>query len=140
MDLGTRKIVGWSMKERMKEDLVLDALDMAFKRQKPPRGLMHHSDQGSQYAGHAYAQRLWSYGIIASMSRRGQCWDNAPMESFFHSLKTEHVYFEEFSTRNEAKESIFEWIEVFYNRQRIHSTLGYQTPECYEQLANANHS
>lgn len=140
LDLGTRKIVGWSMKERMKEDLVLDALDMAFKRQKPPRGLMHHSDQGSQYAGHAYAQRLWSYGMIASMSRRGQCWDNAPMESFFHSLKTEHVYFEEFATRNEAKESIFEWIEVYYNRQRIHSTLGYQTPECYEQLANANHS
>ena len=140
LDLGTRKIVGWSMKERMKEDLVLDALDMAFKRQKPPRGLMHHSDQGSQYAGHAYAQRLWSYGMIASMSRRGQCWDNAPMESFFHSLKTEHVYFEEFATRNEAKESIFEWIEVYYNRQRIHSTLGYQTPECYEQLANGNHS
>ncbi|RZJ77011.1 MAG: hypothetical protein EOO45_00150 [Flavobacterium sp.] len=122
----------------MKEDLVLDALDMAFRRQMLPRVLLPHSDRGSRYAGHAYTQRIWSYGMIASMSRRGQCWDNAPMKSFFHSLKTEREYFEEFFTRNEEKESIFEWIEVYYNRQCIHSTLGYQTPECYEQLANAN--
>ncbi len=78
--------------------------------------------------------------MIASMSRRGQCWDIAPMESFFHSLKTEHVYFEDFVTRHHAKESIFEWIEVYYNRQRMHSTLGYKTPECYEHFANVDHT
>ena len=138
LDLGTRKIVGWSMNERMKEDLVLDAIDMAYRRQKPPSGLLHHSDRGSQYAGHAFQQRLWAYGMIASMSGRGQCWDNAPMESFFHTLKTEHVYFEDFVTRRQARESIFEWIEVFYNRIRLHSTLGYVTPECYEQRAYAD--
>lgn len=137
LDAGTRKLIGWSMKERMTTDLVLDALDMAYNRQNQPRGVMHHSDRGSQYASHEYQQRLWRYGMVCSMSGKGQCWDNAPMESFFHTLKTEHVYFADFTLRSETREGIFEWIEVFYNRQRLHSTLGYLTPECYELAAFA---
>jgi len=137
LDAGTRKVIGWSMKERMTTDLVLDALDMAYDRQKPPRGVMHHSDRGSQYASHDYQRRLWRYGMIGSMSGKGQCWDNAPMESFFHTLKVEHVFFADFKQRSQAREEIFEWIEVFYNRQRLHSTLGYMTPECYERAAFA---
>lgn len=133
MDAYSRKIVGWSLKERMTQDLVLGALDMAVKRRNPGPGLIHHSDRGSQYAAKAYQRRLWRYRMIGSMSKKGDCWDNAPMESFYHSLKTEHVYFEVFKTRREAKSSIFEWIEIFYNRQRIHSTLGFVSPECYEQ-------
>jgi len=137
LDAGTRKLIGWSMKDRMTTDLVQDALDMAYNRQDCPVGVMHHSDRGSQYASLLYQQCLHRYGMVGSMSGRGQCWDNAPMESFFHSLKTEHVYFEDFEYRSQARESIFEWIEVFYNRQRLHSTLGYSTPECYEQAALA---
>ena len=133
IDVGTRKIVGWSMDERMTKKLVLDALDMAVKRQNPGRGLVHHSDRGSQYASKAYRRRLWRYGMIASMSRKGDCWDNAVMESFFHTLKVENVYHERYKTRREAMSSVFEWIEVFYNRQRLHSTLGYVSPECYEK-------
>jgi putative transposase len=132
MDAYARKIVGWSMSKNMKANLVLDALDMAYKRRKPGRGLIFHSDRGSQYASADYQRRLWQYGITGSMSRKGNCWDNAPAESFFHTLKTEHVYFEDFLTRDEARESVFEWIEVFYNRQRRHSSLGYFSPECYE--------
>lgn len=137
LDAGTRKLIGWSMKERMTTDLVMDALDMAYERQKQPRGVMHHSDRGSQYASREYQQRLWRYGMIGSMSGKGQCWDNAPMESFFHTLKVEHVFFADFKLRSEARKEIFEWIEVFYNRQRLHSTLGYLTPECYERAALA---
>lgn len=133
IDIGTRKIVGWAMGEEMKTDLVLSALDMAIKRQGPPRGLVHHSDRGSQYACKKYRKRLKAHGIKASMSRKGNCWDNAVMESFFHSLKVEHIYHQKFLTRNDAITSIFEWIEVFYNRQRIHSSLGFFTPECYER-------
>ena len=132
IDVGTRKIVGWSMAARMTQDLVLDAIEMAYKRQNPGRGLKHHSDRGSQYAGKAYQRRLWRFGMIGSMSRKGDCWDNAVMESFFHTLKVEFVFHENFKTRDAAKSSIFEWIEVFYNRQRIHSSLGYVSPECYE--------
>lgn len=128
MDLFSRKIVGWSMKSTMSQDLVIDALDMAYKREKPARGLLHHSDRGSQYASKAYQKRLWRYGMICSMSRKGNCWDNSPMESFFRSLKVEHVYHEDFATRIEARLSIFDWIEIFYNRQRLHSSLGYKTP------------
>ena len=98
---------------------------------------MHHSVRGSQYASHLYQQCLKGYGMTPSMSGKGQCWDNAPMESFFHTLKTELTYFEDFTLRAEARESIFEWIEVFYNRQRLHSTLDYTTPECCEQAAFA---
>lgn len=135
MEMYSRKIIGWSMAPRMSKDLVLDALEMAYKRENPGRGLIFHSDRGSQYASREYQHRLWSYGIIGSMSRKGNCWDNAPMESFFHTLKTEHIFFEEFMTRSDARESIFEWIEVFYNRQRRHSSLGYLSPECYERRA-----
>jgi putative transposase len=135
IDVFTRKIVGWAMHERMTQALVLTALDMAVARQRPARGLMHHSDQGSQYAAHEYQRRLWRYGMTCSMSRRGQCWDNALMESFFHTLKTEHVYHEHFTTRQQAKNSVFEWIEVFYNRRRIHSAIGFVSPECYERRA-----
>lgn len=137
IDAGTRKLVGWAMRDRMTQELVLEALEMAQKRQNPGRGLMHHSDRGSQYASKAYQRRLWRYGMICSMSRKGNCWDNAVVESFFHTLKTEHVYHERFRTRAEAKSSVFEWIEVFYNRQRLHSALGYVTPECYERQSPA---
>jgi putative transposase len=133
LDLYSRKVVGWSMKDRMTQDLALDALDMAHKRRNPPIGLLHHSDRGSQYAAKAYARRLWRYGMTQSMSRKGNCWDNAAMESFFHTLKTEMIFHEEFKTREQARQAVFEWIEVFYNRQRIHSTIGFKSPECYEQ-------
>jgi len=133
LDAYSRQVVGLSMSERMTQQLVIDALDMAVGRQNPERGLVAHSDRGSQYASIAYQQRLWRYGMLCSMSCKGDCWDNAPTESFFHTLKTEHVFHETFATRAQARASVFEWIEVFYNRQRMHSTIGYQTPECYEK-------
>ncbi len=132
IDLFSRKVIGWAMDERMTKDLVLNALKMALRRRQPRPGLIHHSDQGSQYACDEYQRLLADHGIICSMSRKGNCWDNAPMESFFHTLKTEHVYWENFVTRGQAKQSLFEWIEVFYNRQRLHSTLDYVSPETYE--------
>jgi transposase InsO family protein len=133
MDAYSRKIVGWSIQERMTQNLVLEALDMAVAIRKPGPGLIHHSDRGSQYASKAYQRRLWRYRMIPSMSRKGNCWDNSPMESFYHTLKTEHVYFETYKTRKQAKSSIFEYIEAFYNRKRSHSALGFVSPECYEQ-------
>ena len=132
IDLYSRQVVGWSMSERMKKELTLNALNMALRRRRPPAGLIHHTDRGSQYASHAYRQTLRSSGIICSMSRRGNCWDNAVAESFFHSFKTELIYHEDFKTREEAKRKIFEWLEVYYNRQRLHSTLGYRTPVGFE--------
>jgi putative transposase len=135
VDVFTRKVVGWAMKDRLTLPLALDALDMAVRRQRPGRGLVHHSDRGCQYAARDYQKALRHYRMVPSMSRRGQCWDNALMESFFHTLKTEHVYHERFMTRDEAKSSVFEWIEVFYNRQRIHSAIGFVSPECYERRA-----
>lgn len=137
LDTGTRKVVGWAMAERMTQELVLDALKMAVKRQGAPEGLCHHSDRGSQYAGKAYQQELARHGMVCSMSRKGNCWDNAVVESFFHTLKVEHVYHERFLSRAAAKSSIFEWIEVFYNRQRLHSALGFLSPDCYEREAKA---
>lgn len=133
MDLCTRKIVGWSLKNRMFSSLVCDAANMAFGRESPGKGLIFHSDRGSQYASLPFRQLLWKHQITQSMSRKGNCWDNAPMESFFDTLKSEHVYHEKFITRQKAKNSIFEWIEVFYNRERIHSSLGYQSPACFEK-------
>lgn len=135
IDVFSRKVVGWSIQDRLTLPLALQALDMAVSRQKPGPGLVHHSDRGCQYAAHEYRAELRRHGIICSMSRRGQCWDNALAESFFHSLKTEHVYHERFVTKTEAKSSVFEWIEVFYNRQRIHSAIGFTSPECYERRA-----
>jgi transposase InsO family protein len=135
IDVFTRKVVGWAMKDRLTLPLALEALQMAVMRQHPGPGLVHHSDRGCQYAARDYQAALRRFGMVPSMSRRGQCWDNALMESFFHTLKTEHVYHERFATRQQAKNSIFEWIEVFYNRQRIHSALGFVSPECYERRA-----
>lgn len=132
MDLFSRKIVGWSMLNRLKECLVIDALKMALFRRKISNGLLLHSDRGSQYAGDHFQQLLRDNGILCSMSRKGNCWDNSAMESFFHSLKTECIYHEKYENREEAKKSIFDYIEVFYNRQRKHSFLGYQSPEQFE--------
>jgi len=135
LDLFSRQ--GWAMDEQMPQELTLAALDMALKRRRPLPGLMHHSDRGSQYAAGAYRKRLAEHGIVSSMSRKGNCWDNAPMESFFHTLKTELVHHRDYLTRDEARHDIFEYIEVFYNRQRSHSTLGYLSPAQFEVTALA---
>jgi putative transposase len=135
MDLFSRKIIGWAMSDRMKESLVIDALKMALCRRKINTGLLLHSDRGSQYAADNFQQLLRDNSIKCSMSRKGNCWDNSAMESFFHSLKTECVYHEKYLTRDDAKKSIFDYIEVFYNRQRKHSFLGYQSPEQYEMIS-----
>jgi putative transposase len=128
MDLHTRAIVGWAMDGRMTRALVISALRMARFRRKPRPGLLHHSDRGSQYCSHDYQALLVEYGIQASMSRKGNCWDNAPMESFFNSLKNERVFHRSYVTRAEARKDLFDYIEVFYNRKRRHSSIGYQTP------------
>ena len=127
-DLATRQIVGWSMADHLRAGLCVDALVMALQRYRPPEGLIHHSDRGVQYAAEPYRQVLERHGITQSMSRRGNCLDNAPMESFFASLKKEHVHHARFRTREEARAAVFDYIEVFYNRQRLHSALGYRTP------------
>jgi putative transposase len=127
-DLATREIVGWSMADHLRAELCLDALVMALQRRRPLRGLTHHSDRGVQYAAEPYRRVLERHGIKQSMSRRGNCLDNAPMESFFASLKKEHVHHTRFHTRAQARAAVFEYVEVFYNRQRLHSALGYRTP------------
>ncbi len=134
-DLYWRQIVGWSMSERISSRLVMDALEMAIARRLPGEGLLTHSDGGSQYASDPYQRLLERPEITCSMSRRGNCWDNAPMESFFASLKKELVHHEDYQTRGEARASVFEYIEVFYNRVRRHSSLGYLAPVEYEQSA-----
>jgi transposase InsO family protein len=134
-DLYSRQIVGWSMGERVTSRLVVDALEMAVSRRLPGAGLVAHSDRGSQYASEHYQRLLAKHGITCSMSRRGDCWDNAPMESFFASLKKELVHDEDYQTRAAARASVFEYIEVFYNRVRRHSALGYLSPAEYEQAA-----
>jgi putative transposase len=118
----------------MTADIVIDALAMAWFRRKPAPGLMHHSDRGSQYASHAFQDRLQEYGMVCSMSRKGNCWDNAPTESFFNSLKNERVHGRRYETRHEASADVFDYIEPFYNRRRKHSTLGYVSPQDF--LAN----
>ena len=123
------------MSARMSSRLVVDALEMAVSRRLPGEGLVVHSDRGSQYASDHYQRLLERHGITCSMSRRGDCWDNAPMESFFASLKKELVHQENYQTRAEARVSVFEYIEVFYNRVRRHSALGYLSPVEYEQAA-----
>ena len=133
LDLCSRAVVGWAMSERITAELVNDALMMAIWKRKPPKGLMVHSDRGSQYASDLYQKTIKDRGFICSMSRKGNCWDNAPSESFFHTLKTELIHHKRYRTRQEAKQEIFEYIEVFYNRQRRHSTIGYQTPLGYEK-------
>jgi putative transposase len=128
LDLFNREVVGWSIKSRMTADIVIDALTMAWFRRKPAPGLIHHSDRGSQYASHAHRSKLAEYGMRCSMSRKANCWDNAPTESFFNSLKNERVHGTRYATRDEAIADLFEYIEVFYNRSRRHSTLGYRSP------------
>ena len=132
LDLYSRKVVGWSMAERMTKDLVLSAMEMALLRRRPDAELMHHSDRGSQYASHAFQELLRDEKITCSMSRTGNCYDNAVMESFFASLKKELVHQADYQTRAEARQSLFEYIEVFYNQERLHSALGYQSPGDYE--------
>jgi transposase InsO family protein len=128
LDMHTRKIVGWSMRETLHATIAIEALDMAIRAQRPPHGLIHHSDRGVQYAAGDCRQALAAAKIISSMSRKGDCLDNAPMESFFSSLKTELVHRTRFGTRAEARAALFEYIEIFYNRQRRHSSIGYRTP------------
>lgn len=128
LDLFNREVVGWSLKPRMTADIVTDALTMAWFRKKPAAGLMHHSDRGSQYASHAFQGKLKEYGMVCSMSRKGNCWDNAPTESWFNSFKNERVHGLRFETRAEMTAMSFAYIEVLYNRKRQHSTLGYKSP------------
>jgi putative transposase len=128
LDLYTRQIVGWAMRERMTKELVIDALRMAWFRRRPPPGLIHHSDRGSQYCSHDFQKQLAAYGMLASMSRKGNCWDNATSESFFNSLKNERVHGSRYETRDAARADLFDYVEVFYNRSRRHSALGGQSP------------
>ncbi len=132
-DLYSRMVVGWSMGDTMTSRLVVDALEMAVQRRLPDEGLLAHSDRGSQYASEHYQRLLAKHGIECSMSGVGQCWDNAPMESFFATLKKELVHHEDYYTRIQARTSIFEYIETFYNPKRRHSSLGYVSPAEYEQ-------
>jgi len=132
-DLYSRMVVGWSMGNTMTSRLVVDALEMAVARRLPEEGLLAHSDRGSQYASDHYQRLLAKHGIACSMSRRGDCWDNAPMESFFATLKKELTHDEDYQTRSEARASIVEYIEMFYNPKRRHSSLGYLSPTDYEQ-------
>ena len=133
MDLFSRRIVGWSMDQTIDRSLVLSALEMAVVGRNPGQGLLCHSDRGSQYASGDYQQALQDAGIVCSMSRKGNCWDNAPTESFFSSLKRECVYRHRFATRAEARTVVFEWIEGWYNRKRRHSALGYLSPAAFER-------
>jgi putative transposase len=128
LDLYNREAVGWSMSDRIDRHLVIDALDMAIGRKKPDAGLIAHSDRGSQYASFDYQKELEKHGMICSMSGKGDPWDNAVMESFFGSLKTELIHHRRYKTRDEARRDIFEYIEIFYNRVRLHSALGYLSP------------
>jgi transposase InsO family protein len=127
-DMATREIVGWSMADHLRTELCTDALVMALQHHSPAPGLIHHSDRGGQYASEPYRTILQRHGMVQSMSRRGNCLDNAPMESVFAALKVEHVHRGHFRTREAAKAAVFDYIEVFYNRQRLHSALGYRTP------------
>lgn len=132
-DVFTQEIVGYAMSKRMTHELTLEALNRAVRYARPEPGLLHHSDRGSQYCASRYRERLDALGMQVSMSRRGNCYDNAPMESFWGSLKNELLYQRRFATRAQARAAITEWIEVFYNRQRLHSALGYQSPVAFRQ-------
>jgi transposase InsO family protein len=133
LDLFSRKVVGWAMSTAVTQTLALEALQMAFATRRPKPGLLHHSDRGGQYLSAAYQHLLDEHGAICSMSRPGNCLDNAAVESFFHTLKTELVYQQHYRTREQARLAIFEYVESFYNRSRLHSTLDYRSPEEYER-------
>jgi putative transposase len=135
LDLATRKVVGWAMRDHLRAELASAALLMAAQRQRPATGLVAHSDRGSQYASGSYRALLESWGMRQSMGRKGCCYDNAPMESFFHTLKVELVHQGRFASREEAKRELFAYLEGYYNRRRLHSALGYRTPEQAERLA-----
>ena len=137
VDLFSRKVVGWSLSHRITADLVINALQMGIWMHKPGKGLLHHSDRGSQYACHDYQKLLSQHGFVCSMSRKGNCWDNAVVERFFRSLKTERTDHVLYGTRKEAKKDVFHYIELFYNKWRKHSYLGYVSPIQYENLAIA---
>ena len=132
IDLYSRKVVGWSIGSRMKAQLVCDALSMAVWQRKPKAGLVVHTDRGSQYASVAYRRLLKAHGLIGSMSRKGNCWDNAVAESFFGSLKRERVLWTHYQTRREAQQDVMNYISMFYNSHRLHSYLGYKSPNVYE--------
>jgi transposase InsO family protein len=132
LDLFSRRVVGWGMGNRLNRRFAIDALQMALWRRRPVPGLLHHSDRGCQYASSEYRQLLAQYGMQSSMSRRGDCWDNAVVESFFHTLKTELVHHRRYTTRQQARVDLFDYIELFYNRRRRHSHLDYLSPVEYE--------
>lgn len=134
MDLCGQKIVGLSMSERMTKELVINALNSAFMRAGKPKGVILHSDRGSQYCSNDYQNLIKKYDFVCSMSRKGNCWDNAPMESFWGKMKYEWLADKPFKTREEARAAVFEYVEIFYNRQRIHESNGYLTPEEYYQV------
>lgn len=136
LDAYNRQIVGWSMSDRLNHGILADALQKAFKGRNPDAGLIFHSDRGTQYASYAFRNLMEQYGFVQSMSSTGNCYDNAIMESFFHTLKTELIYFEKYQTRREAQGSVFEYIEVFYNRVRKHSSLNYCSPVEFEKRAS----
>ena len=136
IDLYSRRVVGWSMDRRMTKSLVIRALMMAINLRKPAPGLIHHSDRGSQYASHAYQALLKQHGMLGSMSRKGNCWDNAPVERFFSSLKREWTSGRLYRTRQAAIADVREYVAVYYNSKRLHSTLGYKTPMNYEKTLN----
>lgn len=137
LDLGSRRIVGWSLSDRMSSDLVCNALKTAYWQRKPAPGLIMHTDRGSQYASLTHRTLLHDYGMVASMSRRANAWDNAVMESFFKTLKVERIYQVRYTTRAQARLDIVNWIEGFYNRKRLHSTIGYRTPVQIEAALKA---
>jgi len=136
VDLFSRRIVGWSMKDTLHTDLCVEALEMALVNRQPTHPLLHHSDRGCQYAGHQYQDKLTEFTLECSMSRVGNCWDNAVVESLWASLKNELVFQRTFATKQEARDAIFEWIEVWYNRKRRHSSLGYVSPAAFEARQN----
>ena len=134
VDLYSRKVVGWAMGNRNNSQLVCDALTMAIAHRQPKTGLLHHSDQGITYTSNAYRALLRRYQMVSSMSRKGNCHDNAVAESFFANLKNELIYHQDFTTRQEARSAIFDYIELFYNRKRLHQTLNYTSPDAYERM------
>jgi transposase InsO family protein len=134
LDLYSRMVVGWSISKRMTQELVIDALETAIKRRNPSPGLICHSDRGSQYCSHAYQNLLQEHGFICSMSRKGECQDNACAETFFHSMKVEWIYGEPLKSRYRMRKEVREYIEVFYNRQRLHSNNGYLSPSDFERV------
>jgi len=136
IDLFSRKVIGWSMKQTLHTDLCVEALEMALANRRPKASLLHHSDRGCQYAAGQYQDKLLAFGLQCSMSRVGNCWDNAVVESLWASLKNELVYQRTFATRQQAMDAVFEWIVIWYNRKRRHSSLGYLSPEAFETQQN----